>query len=169
MGFSMQMDGLAEFAANVRKAAGAQLKADIRLAINAIGMEFLRTVQDEILACNAVVTRLMINSFGKGGPDNVWSESDGGLTLDVGSGVEYVRYVNDGHHKTPAGVAARFVPGKWGSHGFEYIPGHKGGMLLKAGWVEGKHFWEAALRHVEPIIDRYLNRVLDEWMAKYFG
>lgn len=142
MGFTMQMDGLREFAENLRQAAGDGLKEDLRIAVNAVAMEFLRIVQMEIRACKSVVTALMINSFGKGGTDNIWDESDGGLTIEVGSGVKYARWVNDGHHKTSAGVKGR--------------------------WVSGKHFWEAALRHSEPAFDRMMQNVLDRWIAKYF-
>lgn len=141
----------------------------------------------------------LVESFVKDGRDNVWRYSDDWLTLEVGTSVKYASYVNDGHQtfdtsKTkyfilPNGEKARFVPGRW--HGGTFIPEHKegnetirahweggrfeydktadGGMVLKYHWVEGLHFWEAALHAMESICPEILERKLQEWLDNYFG
>lgn len=199
---TMQFEGLQEFASTLKEASGPAFKEELKLFMNVVGLEFLNAVQSEIRACNSVVTGLLINSFSKGGTDNVWEESGGGLTIDVGSNVEYARYVNDGHSKTPKGVKQRFVPGHWTGEGdgaqFKYEPtGNHGkgrksrskssgksskgkggggagkkptnGMVLKEGFVEAKHYWEAAQRHIEPVVQRLAENAVSQWAAKYFG
>ena len=41
--------------------------------------------------------RLLLNSFHKGSSGTVWELSDNGLTLEVGTNVEYASYANDAH------------------------------------------------------------------------
>ncbi|MCM1295970.1 MAG: HK97 gp10 family phage protein [Muribaculaceae bacterium] len=169
MAMHMDISELKAFAAKFKVAAGPKLKEELKQAVNAIGTEFLTIVQGEIIGRKCVVTGLLVNSFSKGGPDNIWDESNGGLTIDVGSNVEYARYVNDGHHKTPAGVDKRWVPGSFSGKGqFKYSPGAKTGMLLKAGWVNGKHYFEAAIRHVQPIVDKAAEAAVQRWIDQLF-
>lgn len=168
MAVTMDMGPMREFAQLLKRASGEAFKKELKTLMNALGLEFLRVVQDEILARDVVVTRLLLNSFGKGGEGNIWKSSDGGLTLDVGSGVEYARFVNDGHYTTPAGAAQRFVPGSWQGGRFVYEQGAKTGMLLKRKWVRGRRFWEAGIRHFEPIMEKTIEQKIDEWIRKYF-
>jgi hypothetical protein len=114
-------------------------------------------------------TRLLLASFHEGADGNVWEISDAGLTLEVGTNVSYAAYVNDGHWTNPKGVETRFVPGRWEGDRFIYQPGAKSGMVLKQHWVEGKHYWESAVRIFERMFPNLLDAKLQNWLDKYFG
>ena len=149
-------------------AARGEFKKELELFLEGIGVEFLNTIQDEIIRLKVMDTRLLLNSFHKGNDNNVWEITDGGLTLEVGSSTEYAGFVNNGHWTNPKGVETRFVPGYWkGSH-FVYDRNAKGGMVLKQKWVEGKHYYDSALRILEKMFPEMVAKRLDEWLEKYF-
>ena len=168
MAFGIDMSELQAFASKMQKFASADLKKELRTLMQGIGADFLAVVQDVIISHQIVDTRLLLASFGQGGPGNIWNESNGGLTIEVGSGVEYATYVNDGHHTTPAGVEGRWVPGVWNGGRFQYQPGAKTGMWLKRKWVAGRHYWETALRQMQPIADRAADDAIARILAKFF-
>ncbi len=152
--------------ADQMKAAGhGDFEHELRLWIDAMGNEFLDMVTDQIISRNVTDTRLLLASFAKGGADNVWVSKDGGLTLEVGTDVAYAKWVNDGHRQQPG----RFVPGEWKGDRFVYQPGAKTGMMLKAQWVEGKHYWEAAIRTMDQMFPKYVEAKLNQWLSRYFG
>ena len=105
----------------------------------------------------------------KRGDGNVWEVSDGGLSLEVGTNVEYAAYVNDGHWTNPKGVDRRFAPGTWEGDRFVYDPGAKTGMVLKQKWVEGAHYFDSAVRIFEKMFPDILEAKLQEWIDSYFG
>jgi len=152
----------------INKAAEGEFKKQIALWFEACGFEFLRIVQDEVILRKVVDTRLLLNSFGKGDKNNVWEVSDEGLTLEVGTNVEYAEYANDGHWTNKKGQASRFVPGVWRGDIFEYVRGAKTGMVLKQRWVEGSHYWEAAIRIFERIFQKSVERKMEEWRDTFF-
>jgi len=157
-----------KFAKELQKYANSSaFRKEIALFLEAAGMEFLRIISDEIIRRQVVDTRLLLNSFTQGDKDNTWEASHGGLTLTVGTNVEYASYVNDGHWTNPKGVYIRFVPGVWEGDRFIYTPGAKTGMVLKQHWVEGAHYWEAAIRIFEAMFPKILVRKLQEWMEKF--
>lgn len=104
-------------------AAGGDFKRDLALFVDGLGYEFLRILQDLIIRRKVSLSGLLLASFEKGGEGNVWDLSDDDLTLEVGTNVEYAKWVNDGHEKVnpdtpgafflPDGRLARFVPGHW--------------------------------------------------------
>lgn len=157
------------FFSRLQAAAKGDFKKELENFLEALGVEFLRLCEDEIIRRKVVDTRLLLNSFQKGDQDNVWVWSDGKMKLEVGTNVEYAKYVNDGHWTCSKGEIGRFVPGVWQGDKFVYSPGAKTGMYLKQQWVEGKHYWESALRLIEKKYPEYLERKLDEWIGKYFG
>ena len=114
-------------------------------------------------------TRLLLISFNKGGDGNLWEMSEGGLTLEIGTNVKYAAYVNDGHWTNPQGVETRFVPGVWQGDRFIYQPGAKTGMVLRQRWVEGKHYWESAVRIFEKMFPNVIEVKIQQWLDKYFG
>ena len=136
--------------------------------VEALGMELLKYVQDEIVSREVVNTRLLLNSFTKGSSDGIWELNEGGFTLEVGTNVEYAKYVNDGHWKNPKGVQQRWVPGVWDGDKFTYDPNAKTGMLLKQGWVPGKHYWDVAIEAMSRVAPKFVEKKLDEWMVNYF-
>ena len=95
------------------KAASGDFKREMELFLEGLGNEFLRILQDEIVRRKVMDTRQLLASFEKGEQGNVWELSDGDLTLEVGTNVDYASYVNDGHWTNPKGVQYRFVPGYW--------------------------------------------------------
>lgn len=160
---------LERFFATVDKAAKGGFRKDLELFLEGIGEEFLRILQDEIVRRKVMDSRLLLNSFERGGDGNVFRIEEGGLALEVGTSVNYAGYVNDGHWTNPKGVAVRFVPGYWEGFRFIYDPSAEGGMVLKQHWVEGAHYWESALRILDRMFPELLDRKLQEWIDAYFG
>lgn len=165
----IDMSQYERFFEKLRQAGGANFKRDAQLFLEGLGNEFLRIIQDEIIRLQAVDTRLMLASFSKGDQNNSWKVSDGGLTLTVASTLDYAAWVNNGHWANPSGVRVRFVPGTWSGDRFVYQPGAKGGMILRQQWVEGYHYWESGVRILERMMPKLLDRLMKNWMQKYFG
>lgn len=132
-------------------------------------IDFLRVVQDEIVRRKVIDTRLLLASFEKGSAGNIWEIADGGLTLEVGTNVEYATYVHDGHWTNSKGVAQRWVPGYWEGDRFIYDPAAKTGMLLKQKWVKGNPYFDSAIRIYNKIFQASLEVKLEEWLDKYLG
>lgn len=164
---------MAEFKAffgSVEKAAKGDFRKEFELFLEGLGNEFLRILQDEIIRRQVLDSRQLLASFEKGGDGNVWELTDGDLTLEVGTNVDYASYVNDGHWTNTKGVERRWVPGYWEGDRFIYDPAEKNsGMLLKQHWVEGKHYWDSALRILDKIYPELLDAKLQEWIDNYFG
>lgn len=146
-------------------AAKGELKESMGLWLEAAGYEFLRIVEDQIIAQRVMVTTNLLQSFHKGGPGNVWDLDMGGLMLEVGTNVEYAEWVENGHKQKPG----RFIPGSFSNGKFIYEPGAKTGMVLKASVVEGKHYFANSLTVFEPIYRKALENSLDKWLNDYFG
>ena len=163
------MSEIREFFQSMEGAAKGDFKKEMEEWLEAVGTDFLRVVQDEIVRRKVLDTRLLLNSFTKGDGGNVWELSDGDLTLEVGTNVEYAGYVNDGHWTNPKGVQRRWVPGYWEGDRFIYDPSAKTGMLLKQHWVEGAHYFESALRIYEKMFQTEAENKLQEWLERYFG
>jgi len=142
------------------------LSKEIKLWFEALGFELLDLIQDEIIKKGIVDTRLLLNSFDKGGEGGIWESKDKGLSLEVGTNLSYAKMVNDGHWTTKEGVAQRFVPGEWKGDRFEYQKSAKTGMILKRQWIEGRHYWESAIEAFEPIFGKSLEKNLQKWMDK---
>ena len=157
------------FFERLERAAKGDFRKEMELYLEGVGFDFLRVVQDEIVRRKVMDSRQLLASFEKGGDGNVWSIEEGGLVLEVGTSVEYAGYVNDGHWTNTKGVERRFVPGYWQGDRFIYDPAAKGGMMLKQHWVEGKHYWESALRILDRIYPELLEAKLQDWIDRYFG
>lgn len=153
----------------MEQAGNVEFKKELGKFMEGIGNEFLRIVEDEIIRRNALDTRLLLNSFHKGAVNNVWIIQNDGLTLEVGTNVDYASNVNDGHWTNPKGVMQRWVPGYWNGDRFVYAPGAKTGMLLRQKWIEGKHYWESSIRIMEQLIPHFLEAKIEDWLHSYFG
>lgn len=158
-----------QFFESIRKAARGDFKKELELFLEGVGNEFLRIVQDEIIRRQVMDTRLLLASFQKWAGDNVWQIGNGGLTLEVGSSLEYAKFANDGHWTNPKGVEQRFVPGYWKGDRFIYDPSAKTGMVLKQHWVEGKPYFDSALRILNRMFPEMLEEKMQEWIESYFG
>ena len=140
-------------------------KEEVSGFMESFGIHFLNYVQDEIIRRRVMDSRLLLASFSKGNAENVWELSDGGFKLEIGTNVKYAAWVNDGHRQTPG----RFIPGYWQGNRFVYEPGASSGMVLKASWVEGKHYWEGAINIMERVFPGLVEEKFKEWINNYFG
>ncbi|GAK11395.1 LOW QUALITY PROTEIN: phage-like element PBSX protein XkdI [Geomicrobium sp. JCM 19039] len=168
---SKGFEGFEKLMAQMESAASGGLKDEMTEWLEAIGLEFLDVVQDEIIRTETVDTRRLLNSFGKGDGDNVWSVSNGGMTLEVGTNVEYAQWVNDGHFNIDpnSGRDRRWVPGRWSGNRFIYDAGSDEGMLLTIRWIDGSGYWDSANAIFSKFFDKSLEKRLQGWMDKYFG
>ncbi|MDD3029766.1 MAG: HK97 gp10 family phage protein [Alphaproteobacteria bacterium] len=165
---NIDMSEYAAFFERMKQAGNGEFERSIKLFLEGLGYEFLRIVEDEIIRMQVVDTWLLLASFDKGASGNVWTAEDGGLSLEVGTNVEYASYVNDGHWANKKGVSVRFVPGIWSGDRFIYQRGASTGMMLKQQWVEGYHYWESALNIMERMIPKLLDAKLQSWLDEYF-
>lgn len=166
---TVDMSAFKAFFQRMESAAKGDFRKEFELFLEGLGNEFLRILQDEIVRREVVDTRQLLASFERGRDGNVWELTDGGLTLEVGTSLDYAGYVNDGHWTNPKGVERRFVPGYWTRGSFVYDPSAESGMMLKQRWVEGKHYWESSLRILEKIYPELLEAKLQQWLDSYFS
>lgn len=165
----LEADEMKEFFEKCRRAGNGVFKRELSLFLEGIGLEFLRIIEDEIIRLKVMDTRLLLNSFHKGSSGTVWELSDNGLTLEVGTNVEYASYVNDGHWTCKKGEKMRFVPGYWSGNRFIYDSSAKSGMMLKQNWVKGAHYWESGLRILDKMLPGLTEAKLQQWINSYFG
>lgn len=165
----LEADEMKEFFEKCRRAGNGVFKRELSLFLEGIGLEFLRIIEDEIIRLKVMDTRLLLNSFHKGSSGTVWELSDDGLTLEVGTNVEYASYVNDGHWTCKKGEKMRFVPGYWSGNRFIYDSSAKSGMMLKQNWVKGAHYWESGLRILDKMLPGLIEAKLQQWINSYFG
>ena len=165
----LEADEMKEFFEKCRRAGNGVFKRELSLFLEGISLEFLRIIEDEIIRLKVMDTRLLLNSFHKGEDENVWRLSDSGLTLEVGTNVEYASYVNDGHWTCKKGEKMRFVPGYWSGNRFIYDSSAKSGMMLKQNWVKGAHYWESGLRILDKMLPGLIEAKLQLWINSYFG
>ena len=169
----IDMTGFKEFFEQLERQAQGELRKEMETFLEGIGEEFLRLVEEQIIQRKVMDSRNLLTSFHKSADGNVWELEEDGLVLEVGSSVEYAGYVNDGHWTNTKGVAMRFVPGYWEGEGenskFIYDPDAEGGMVLKQHWVEGKHYFDAALRAIDGSLTKICEAKLQQWINKYFG
>lgn len=174
------MSEFREFFERMGRAARGDFRKEMEEFLEGIGFEFLRIVEDEFIKRHKNTGEgLLVASFRKGGKGNVWKLEDNGLTLEVGTNVEYASYVNYGHRtfdpektnhfKLPNGELARFVPGHWEGNRFVFDKNADSGMVLKLHFVEGIHFWEPSIEAIKHIYQKALERKLQEWIDRYFG
>lgn len=160
--------GADKFFDALEAAARGGFRKELELFLEGLGNEFLRIVEDEIIRRKVLDTRLLLASFHKGDGNNLWELTEGNLTLEVGSTLEYAGYVNDGHWTNPKGVNRRFVPGYWQGDRFIYDPTAEGGMVLKQHFVDGKPYFDSALRILDKMLPEFLEKKLQEWLDNYF-
>lgn len=171
----MNIKGLESFIDDLeRMTADKPFKREVATWLDASGFQFLEEIQREIIRTDTVLHRRLLNSFDKGNSDNVWSISNGGLSIEIGTNVEYASLVNDGHKlvdkkysfKLKDGRKARWVPGVFGPKGFEYVKGSDDGMLIIEKWIEGTHYFDNALKIFEKMFDVALAKKLEKWLER---
>lgn len=135
--FKVDIKGLDEFLKKLKVASGKELQVNYKLWLEAVGMEFLGIVQDEIIRLKVVDTRRLLNSFSRSGSDCVFRMTNNGLALEIGTNVDYAVYVNDGH------------------------------KLRGGGWWEGYHYFDISLEIFEKILAVSLEKKLQEWLDTF--
>ena len=166
---SIDLDEYREFFEQVRSAAKGDFKEELAQFLEGLGNDFLRILEDEIIRRKVMDTRLLLNSFHKGSTDGVWLLDVDGLTLEVGTNLDYAAYVENGHWTNPKGQSGRWVPGAWEGDRFIYDPEADTGMYLKQKFVPGKHYFDSALRILDTIYPKMLEERMQEWLDRYFG
>lgn len=146
------------------EAAKADLKPHAGKFLEEAGEDFLDIVQSAIQSAGNVDIGKLLDSFTKGGVENVWELNTGGLTLTVGTNVEYAKWVNDGHGQQPG----RFVPGFWSGKRFIYDPDAKTGMILKASFVTGSHYFDKAVQVFEQMFPELAKSSFEQFFRRYF-
>lgn len=167
--FEVDVSSFHAFFKKMEKCASGGFKKEWGKFLEGIGVEFLQIIQDTIIREKIMNTRRLLSSFERGGEGNLWVMKEGSLTLEVGTIVEYAKQVNDGHWLNPEGVESRFVPGHFSGNNFIYEPKAKTGIILKQKFIEGRHYWEDALKILEKIYPEYLKRKMEQWLTKYFS
>jgi hypothetical protein len=171
----VKIKGLKKFIDDLDKAANGGFEEQLELWLEAMGMEFLDIIQDEIIKTKTVDTRRLLNSFNRSDKDNVWELNSGKLTLHVGTNVHYASHVNDGHNTVDldSGKDSRWVPGYWEGDHFVYDPnatdanGKPTGMLLIQRWVDGTGYWDHAFAIFAKMFDKSLEKKLQAWLDKF--
>ncbi|MGH0052965.1 MAG: HK97 gp10 family phage protein [Sphaerochaetaceae bacterium] len=176
----LDIQGLDELIKKFEKAGGGDFRDNFELWLEAMGLDFLDIVQDEIINQEIVDTRRLVQSFRKGGDSNVFRFQGSGinLELEVGTNLEYASYVNDGYPLVTENSAsftmkdgrlARWVPGIWEGDRFRYIRGATSGMLLKERFIPGRPYFEDAERIFRVMFAASLEKKLQQWLDIYFG
>lgn len=139
------------FYQKIDELADGKFKKELETWLYAIGVDFLRVVQDEIIRLEIVDTRLLLNSFqpGRRSARNVLKKLHKGLGIEAGTNVEYAQFVNDGH-KTRQGKGK----GKSKENGKK--------------WVEGRHYFDIAVKKYEKILNKALDKKLQQWLDGEF-
>ena len=146
------------------EAAMADLKPYAGKVLEEAGEEFLNIVQGAIESAGNVDKGKLLASFTKGGSGNIWELNLGGLTLTIGTNVEYAQWVNDGHRQSPG----RFIPGFWEGGHFRYSPRAKSGMVLKASFVAGSHFFDKSVQVLERMFPQMADKAFEQFFQRYF-
>lgn len=146
------------------EAAIADLKPYAGEVLKEAGEEFLDIVQEVIQSEGNVDMGKLLASFTKGGAGNIWELDLGGLVLTVGTNVEYAKWVNDGHKQTPG----RFVPGFWEGDHFRYSPGASSGMVLKASFVMGSHYFDKSVQVFAKVFPEMATSAFEQFFRRYF-
>lgn len=127
---------LRNFSIRLDDAANNDLKRQYNVWLEAIGMEFLGIVHDNIIRLGVVDTRRLLNSFNRGNKECIFELNDSKLVLKVGSNVEYAADVEYGH------------------------------KLRNGRWWEGYHYFDISIMHLEKIIAASLERKMLQWLRQ---
>lgn len=136
--------------------------------IEALGLEFIDILQDQIISKGNVDTGSLLTSFEKGEKGNIWKLDEVNYSLEIGSDLDYASFVNDGHYTCSKGQIGRWVPGVWNGDKFVYQANAKTGMYLRQQWVEGSHYFDSAVKVMEKVMPKYVEKKLEMWIESYF-
>ncbi|MCI4127891.1 HK97 gp10 family phage protein [Bacillus haynesii] len=159
----MKIKGLKQLSQTLEKAGQSGFRTEAVKWLEQAGTDFLDLVRDEIVRAGSIDTGSLLRSFKRGAEGNRWEIEKGGLTLEVGTELEYASFVNDGHW-SGGKDEVRWIPGQWHGGRFQYDPGSSSGMALKRQWVKGTGYWEHALYIFERLFEKRLHERLQTWL-----
>ncbi|MCY7754107.1 HK97 gp10 family phage protein [Bacillus haynesii] len=159
----MKIKGLKQLSQTLEKAGQSGFRTEAAKWLEQAGTDFLDLVRDEIVRAGSIDTGSLLRSFKRGSEGNSWEIEKGGLTLEVGTELEYASFVNDGHW-SGGKDEVRWIPGQWHGGRFQYDPGSSSGMALKRQWVKGTGYWEHALYIFERLFEKRLHERLQTWL-----
>jgi hypothetical protein len=107
-------------------------KSQIEAFVAYFAKDFLNEVKSEIERRNIVDTGNLLKSFNKNDENNIWEVSAGGLSITVGSILDYAKYVNDGHTTCKEGEVSVLSPGIGKEINLHMTPMQKGHDVVSA-------------------------------------
>ncbi|MFN2745826.1 MULTISPECIES: HK97 gp10 family phage protein [unclassified Bacillus (in: firmicutes)] len=159
----MKITGLKQLSEALDEAASGGFQKQAAAWLEQAGLDFLELISREIIQAESVDTGRLLRSFRRGAEENIWIVESGGLSLELGTELEYASFVNDGHW-TGAKDGIRWIPGRWQGGRFFYDPGSTAGMALKRKWVEGTGYWEHAFSIFARLFEERLSERLETWL-----
>ncbi|BEV38109.1 HK97 gp10 family phage protein [Bacillus stercoris] len=160
----MKIAGLKQLNAALKEAASGGFSRQATRWLEECGQDFLEIVQSELISTQTVNTEKLFRSFERGTKDNHWIAQSGGLSLEVGTQLDYASFLNDGHWTSKQDV--RWVPGRFQGSQFIYDPAASTGMALKRKWIPGTGYWDHALLLYEQLFEKSLESKLRQWLKK---
>lgn len=157
-GTKMNIEELKRFSQKLEKAASVDLKKQYAIWLETIGLEFLNIVQDEIIRLGVVDTRRLLKSFDKSDSDCVFEMNNRGLSLAVGTNVEYAVWVNDGHYVGSKKLTRKTKTGR--KLALRNIKNWVG----RRKWVEGYHYFDISKVVFETIIAASMEKKVSKWL-----
>lgn len=157
----IDIKGLDEFIKRLKQVTSGELREKFNIWLEGIGMEFLDTVQDEIIRLKVVDSRRLLNSFDKSDDDCIFKITSNGLVLEVGTNVEYARWVNDGHSIGSKKLTIKTKNGR------KLALGNVKNWVRKREWWEGYHYFDVSLKIFEKIFNTSLEKNLQEWLDTF--
>ncbi|MEC1262509.1 HK97 gp10 family phage protein [Bacillus swezeyi] len=159
----MKIKGLKQLSGALEKAGRGSFRKKAAEWLEQEGLDFLDLVRQEIMQAGSVDTGLLLRSFRRGADRNIWTMESGGLSLEIGTELDYASFVNDGHWMGGK-EGVRWIPGRWQGGRFQYDPGSSKGMALKRQWIKGTGYWEHALYIFERLFEKRLDERLQTWL-----
>lgn len=105
----MKIAGLKQLNTALKEAASGGFSRQASRWLEECGQDFLEIVKSELISTQTIDTEKLLSSFEKGAEDNLWIVQSGGLSLEVGTQLDYASCLNDGHWTSKQDV--RWVPG----------------------------------------------------------
>ena len=153
--------GLDVFIKKLKQASSGELKEKYNVWLEGMGLKFLDIVQDEIIRLGVTDTRRLLNSFSRGNGDCIFSISNTGLSLKVGTNVQYAQWVNDGHYMESKKLTRKTKTGR--KLALKNIKNWAG----RKKWIEGYHYFDISLLTFERIFKASLEQNLQEWLDTF--
>ena len=91
----MKIAGLKQLNTALIEAASGGFSRQATWWLEECGQDFLEIVQSELISTQTIDTEKLLSSFEKGAEDNLWIVQSGGLSLEVGSQLDYAPILHD--------------------------------------------------------------------------